>query len=591
MNVSSYLEAFLMVYGWETYFIIYLALAASGLFIYPLVRMLIDQYIEFQSSSEYAGQNYIRSAIASIVIMILVFIFALTPMVPVSFEKTVVKTVCDKADVSVNEFNSKSSRIYFKQSSTKAPILPYMAMVIGQGLNAVIYRNAPCALDITDLQNNALNVSLDNAGPDAPGLMKETDRYMNECQTKIRKIIDDLEGNKAYSQPTNQWYREKVREVSEKNRGFWYDTFHTDKLSQEEELEILKSPDSELVANYFFTGNVPAELKPAIDGLNADGPVVGFNGADNGSAMQGKDTPPSCADWWRGGSGGQGLRTRVAKGLSDDLVKRTIKANGLTGIAECREIPRPGPGGVGYNIPPNIQRCRQAVIQAIANGDGDLYIRQLLVAQQGMHASDRPISSGEEDTLTAMVASAVGASILSKWLGVDLSGGIAGTLVAFYSMLWLLKLLLRYLVPFAEMSVYMFWGIFMVVGGFSGRTIIKGMILIISLIILPSLWALMAHLDDKLYAAMYANGGGGVFNRIILDVASAIFQIGIVYVLFHVVSLAGGGDASGAIGGNKDAGQLSNKLGANVSGVAIRGARQTGNYIKGKVGNWIKPGK
>lgn len=548
MNVSSYLEAFLSVYGWETYYTIYLALSVSGLFLYPLCRAVLEQYIEHQSSSQsdqgYASNYPMRSILVNIIAMMLIFVTALVPMVPISFDKTVVKTVCESADIGVNQFNENSGKTYFSTTSTRVPMFPWVAMSIGQGLNAVIYNQTPCVLDLTETQKSMLDADLHNAENPAE-LQAEKSRYLRECQTKINRLIDELNGEKTYSEATNKWFKDKVREISKEQRSWWEDLFRTDKLQDYEVLQILKSPDSELIKRYFFSQNVPEELKPVVLGLNAEGAVEGVTGLSNGNDFQGNATPPSCADWWRG-QGDGGLRGRLVKGLSDDVMYKVMISSNHTGPKECRMTPN---GVYGYTSLGTPASCRKAIIDKIAKGDEDNFTRKLLFSIQGAPVRDSVLTEGDGGALTLAISGAISASILSKFVGVDLSGGIIGSITSFYGMMFILKLLLRYLVPLAEMAVFMFWGIYMVLGGLSGRALIKGMMLIIALTIIPSLWAVVSHLDDQLWEAMYGTTGVlDPFNMILLDTASTIFQFAIIYVLFYIVSLAGGGDASGALG-------------------------------------------
>ena len=52
MNVSSYLEAFLTMYGWEFYYILFLLLMLTGLFLYPLLRNFCAIYIDYLGNPE-----------------------------------------------------------------------------------------------------------------------------------------------------------------------------------------------------------------------------------------------------------------------------------------------------------------------------------------------------------------------------------------------------------------------------------------------------------------------------------------------------------------------------------------------------------
>ncbi len=96
MTVSSYLEAFLTMYGWDMYYVFYLLFASIGLFLYPYLRILNDVYIGYVSGSEYAGTNYLRQLMASILMATLVFFIALVPIMSIELNSATVQSVCVK---------------------------------------------------------------------------------------------------------------------------------------------------------------------------------------------------------------------------------------------------------------------------------------------------------------------------------------------------------------------------------------------------------------------------------------------------------------------------------------------------------------
>ena len=151
----------------------------------------------------------------------------------------------------------------------------------------------------------------------------------------------------------------------------------------------------------------------------------------------------------------------------------------------------------------------------------------------------------------------------------------------------------------------------MVIGGLRGTTMLKGMFIIIALCIVPGLWVIIDHLDDHLWSAMGMNEWG-LFNRAMLDITTGMFYFGIMYVVFFIFNLAGGGDASAAVrgsGGNGMSNELGGGLGRNIgrgtgriSGWSIfgsekvqvnketngRGIVPTGGFIGKGIGNYAK---
>lgn len=591
MNVSSYLDAFLAVYGWESYYIIYLALSAMGLFLYPLLRASIEIYIEYASNrGSNRDHSVTKRLITTLIMMFAVFFISMIPMVEISFDKMRAKQVC-----SAGEAIKDANRLYnntklFETDSTKVPIIPWLAMAIGNGLSAVIYEVTPCTLDLTETLKSQMNVSLDNA-ENPHELKSELNRYMSECQAKIRTAILDIYNNKRNTE-FEKWFKEQIRNVSKDERGFWEDLFSTDKLKSHEELAILYSPDSELIKRIFFDGtaNPPAKLRAELDQLRlsfvANSPVTGFIGANNGSSVQGNETPPSCRDWWQGQAGSEGLRTRLVSALSDNIVARQ---GNVLGVEECRvKVQTSGNMLIGTQMP-NREACRRKIINDIYKGDENNYAKSILHSLQDDYTKESNISTMDEVKIGGLVVLDAVGQLIEKKTKIGLGNGVIQTIVSFYGTLYMLKLMLKNLLPMITMAIYMFWGIYMVVGAFKGETIIKGFILISSLMLAPSLWAVVEHLDDKLWEAMYggSSSGGNVMGMLVLDAATSLFQVAILFILFHMVALAGGGNASSAVNSNQSMAQgISTRFGGGMLGGGAenltKGVKSLGNRVIGK---------
>lgn len=245
--------------------------------------------------------------------------------------------------------------------------------------------------------------------------------------------------------------------------------------------------------------------------------------------------------------------------------------------------------------PEKMRSCKEEIVKQLYAGDEKQYTKQLLEFDQGNFAKDTVLTEQEKGSLRNAVTVAVGAALLSKFVDIDLAGGVLNTIVSFYASLYMLKLLLRHLLPMIMMTTYMFWGIYLVLGRMSMDAVIKGMILIICLNIIPGVWAVMEHLDDTLWQAMYGNEGtSSVFDTVLLDAASSAFFVASIFVLFYMVNMAEGVNATAAV---KDSQSQAHNISGNLGGAAGDSAARAGGKVAagarnlaGRAGRGIKGG-
>ena len=554
MNVSSYLEAFLTVYGWEVYYVLFVALAMTGLFLYPLLRGLLEILTDYLSDDGSNGSiDALPRAIITIAMAVVVFWFALVPMVKMDLHSTTVKTVCDKAAVSPEQMNnSGKGDPYFANTETRVPIMPWIAMMLGQGMNGIIYKAAPCTMDLSEAKKAQMNVNLTHS-EEYTDLKNEFRQFEGECHARAMNVMNQMRDGK-FGSNVQKWFVEQEQNAVKDERGFFRQIFSGGRNpSEEEKAKLLYFVDSPFIDQLFYEGGGSIARQPdmqrVMEGMNAEKPVVGYNGYTEAAYASGADgVPPKCGEWWKGGGGKEGLRTRLAKALTDS---HAMSMKDYAGIAACRpDFNSVGDGIPTEMTPANVQACKREIIQRIANGDEDNYTRQTLFYNHNNFAKDEVLSTGDAGMLAGAATAAVASTIFAKITGVDLSGGIIGTVTSFYITMFLLKLLMKFLLPMVLMAIYMFWGFYMVIGAMRGSTMVKGMFLIFGLTIVPSLWALFDHLDDKLWDAMYGTSGWtDMFEAILLDTASTIFYFASVMVWFYMINAAGGGDLSGAVKG------------------------------------------
>ena len=187
MNVSSYLEAFLSVYGWAVYRTMFLLFMMTGLFLYPILRSLIGLLIDFLSSGRNDATGYLKQAGVVVALSIAVFFFAMVPIVDMSFSKAKVQDICEVRRGTVEEVNnankqSSNAGRYFSITETRVPMMPWIAMRLGQGLNSIFYTSMPCVMHTADANRAALNVQTNDEALD-----KEFRDFTQQCCDRSKR--------------------------------------------------------------------------------------------------------------------------------------------------------------------------------------------------------------------------------------------------------------------------------------------------------------------------------------------------------------------------------------------------------------------
>ena len=605
MNVSSYLEAFLSVYGWAVYRTMFLLFMMTGLFLYPILRSLIGLLIDFLSSGREDAYGYLKQAGVVIALSIAVFFFAMVPVVEISFSKAKMHNTCGvdrNTAAAVNEGNKTGQgNKYFSITETRVPILPWIAMRLGQGVNGIFYTSLPCVMHISDANRAAMNVQTNDASLD-----QEFDEFMNQCHYKAVRIIKDIQAgvydNGRENGATQQWFNEElVKEANAKYRqggitgAFKKDYSKASDITPEQMNELTEFVDSDFIYKYFYSisdspiNNAPPAVQEALGKIpmtmRANRAVQALPGVNG-------DHLPTCAAWWKKGDGQQkSLRQRLLGELTHDA---TVRAAGTAaGIGDCQfKTGAISPTGGFLNPKSELENeagCKAKLEEALTKKESrvkgskeELMGRQVLLNYQGnrAHIKDMPTSGEDQGKTFLLSLGALAVGVIQTLTGVDLSGGMIGTVVSFYLSVFLLKLMLKFLLPMVVMTVYMFWGVYMLMGELRGSTLVKGMVAIFSLTIIPGLWAIADHLDDKLWDAMYDSWIDSPIQMILLDAASGIFYLGIMMVVFYLINLAGAGDAGSALAGvHGRAGSLADKTG------------QTGTASAGKGWKWFASGQ
>lgn len=585
MTVSNYLEAFLSVYGWAVYYTFFLLIGVTGLFLYPLLRSLLTILTEYLSGEGYDGIGYLKQAFVILALNMLVFFLALVPIVRISFDKTEVRDICDTAKHSVedvNALNAHEGKKYFTLTDARVPLLPWLAMRLGQGFNSVVYKQLPCALHTADANKTVLGLETGDEVLD-----QEFSAFIDQCHRPAVNIVKNiLDG--GYDQKTqdngkiSEWLNNELVEFA--NKRFGKKFFGRKKLSDEEFDEIVNFVDSGFIMDYLYSSTSPfvtgphKELSGIPKSMRASKAVAGFSGSPEGL--------PTCREWWLDNN--KGLRKRLVNSLTDDAVLKIASNNNIPGCQ--RDIGNYGYHGAAasYGGVVNKEECLAIIRQRVnvgitsvdsqdpsnqnsgkANEYGDGLMRTILSAYQSnkVHEKEGLLQADENAVFTVFSLAGAAAIYYLKAFGVDLAGGALSAVTSFYASIYMLKIMLRFLVPMIIMVIYMFWGVYVLIGEMRGSTVVKGMLTIFSATIIFGLWSIADHIDDKLWDAMYGSRWGSPFAMILLDATSGIFYFIICSAVFYMVNLAGGGEPGGMLGGGQQqASGLSRNIGSGTTG-------------------------
>ncbi|MDO4642772.1 MAG: hypothetical protein Q4A74_02920 [Cardiobacteriaceae bacterium] len=584
LNVSNYLDAFLIVYGWSVYYVLFLLICVSGFFLYPLLKGFAGILTEYLSGG-YRGMNFIKQALITLGAVAIIYFLAIVPVVEISLDATKVGNICGAADKKVIDMNSKAGGgSYFSVTKAHVPILPWIAMRLGQGMNGTIYSELPCALDITDLNKKMLSLSYADADK-ATELDQEYRQFARECTLKAGEYIQKIRAGEYDNGEENgkvrKWFNDQYVNYLNKNKKKYkgLGTYGGDGLQPSEEIEkaVLYFDDSEFLYEMFYSDNSPMKTDATVSKelgnipatMHAQNAIPGFSG-ENGL--------PKCGTWWREAAGDKpSLKNRLIDALSNDMIKKVASD---VGPESCRRRIRSNTSFDSLNLPAlNPEACKEEIEKAM-NSTDDEFRDKLLSYQQGNTIQDSPINGADAVGLTLATAGAVGLAIVSSIFHIDLASGLIGSVVSFYGGIWIFKLMLKFLIPMVFMTACMFWGLYIVLGEMRASTLIKGMLLLFSLSIIPGLWFIMDHLDDRLFEAMH--GGGLIhnpFEMLLLDAASGMFYFLMPMVVFYMQNLAGVGDPGQAFAGAQREGQ---NIGKGVGGNMGQGF--------GKGGKWLMVG-
>ncbi len=577
MTVSGILEGYLTIYGWQVYTSIFLLLVATGAVLYPVARIVFDAALLYGEG----GNNPItgaRSLIVRLAIYMLVLILGLVPIVPLNLTAVYVQNPCAREGLAALgqkvEFIKNNEYGFGEVRDARVPLLPYLAMILASGFNAVMNKAIPCVQDLTHL-SLAMNTVNFSQAENPAALRAAVDRFEQECGQRAQRLaVGFLSGE----------YGDSFQKYMEKRLNQYAD-------HEAERRVQLAYFGSKFYLENFYTPcgsggdpNTPeGKLCGMIVPLRAQNPVDGFpydaardTDVSQYQAATGQGLP-TCEEWWSDPA--HGLRTQLIEAGGASLKSQSMALN----LSTC----------------PVAALLPEGLCTLIASQMNDIQDARDAVVQQMLLSSKRTLLGDKTPEITTGNMLLGGALFAFSDVGQAVAAHAASYMVAIY----LMKLGSSLLQPFLLMAVFLLWGVYLVIGELRGMILIKGMMLIFVFSILPSIWAFADHVDDLLFLTLYPDTQAfsmtnipkalltehSTLERILLTFVTGVFYLFLPLLMLYLVAAAGGPSGASSMA-DVAVGNPARGIGDIGSG-SIRGARLGGGIASKAVSAAVTRGK
>lgn len=581
MHTSSYLEAFLSVYGWMMYNTLYELFAMTWLLFLPFMKLGFLTFIDTLSDSANRYGQF-KKGIITFVLMLFALFLAVVPLDTITVQGATVNGICASMEI-----NDKASYDYLKNhyrfdvaESGKVPLLPSLAMRIGAGTNNVIYRALPCAQDV-----NKFATVMKMSEVTKPELAQSILRFNEECAIPARNRLNDLESKapKTYGKMLEQFKKDDdytdFKERSYVNSKLYRIAMNPD-MGQIGGL--VDAEEQNVVKEIFENGTGKGDPLYSADRVTE----VASNNPDNSQLQQANNSgPASCLEWWE-----KRLYPDLKDNISDDVAsKLSMSSSFNVNSNDCLDYSQITFNRQGYAVPKlgikggDIYDKKKCISNAETTYGKKFYDDLVYYGITNVNRANT-LALSREDRKNAETIGALGVvgAVLSVFTGkADVLGAIADNAVNFYAQMFFFRVLLQLLQPMLLMGIFAFWGVYLIIADYRWETILKGLILIFIISLLPGLWAITQYLDATLWHALYPDvdslavavkrQSGNYVERLLLDAASTVFNIIFPLILMYLVNEAGGGRPGAALAVANGQAENIGRTGGRMAGGATSG--------------------
>ena len=594
MHVSSYLEAFLSVYGWMMYNTLYDLLGMTWLVFLPFMKLGITTFIDTVADS---GNSYaqFKKGLITFLLMVAALVLALVPLDKVTVKNATVNAVC-KMHTKIEDPHQtlKDDYRFDIDEGGKVPLLPSLVMRIAAGFNNAIYETLPCATDV-----NKFAAVMQISEITDPELQKRADSFHEQCAIPARNRLLEFQKKapKTYG---------KVLEQFKKDDG--YDDEKETRFVNSKLYKLMMQPDMGSIG-----GMIDAEEKNDVeqilqsgtaqgDPLYSDGRVtnVESDNPDNSKMQQATNSgTSSCLKWWE-----EDLYAAIDKDVIKDagfrLASGTRDYQSSKCFASSTELSDAFNNNIVDDSIRNVYKkddCIKAAEEKYGD-NGKKFHDDLVYSSINNVNNSSSLSLNRSDRQAVGTISTLGivGSVLSIFTGSNVLSTVADNAANFYASMFFYSVLLQMLQAMLLMGIFCFWGIYLIVADYRWETILKGLILIFIISMMPSLWATTQYLDSALWHALYPDlselstamrrTNQNYVERLSLDAASTVFNVIFPLILMYLVTEAGGGKPGQAIQASSSRAEGVGRAGGNMVGGATSGAGRDTKNAMDKVRDW-----
>ena len=593
MHTSSYLEAFLSVYGWMMYNTLYELFAMTWLLFLPFMKLGFFTFIDTLSDSANRYGQF-KKGIITFVLMIFALFLAVVPLDPIKVEGTTIIPHCKAEEVAnrkpliIGKEPQKEKSFYGFDVTEKGkvPLLPSLVMRIASGTNNVIYQSMPC---VPSVRNFAMVVKTSEVTN--PALQKEMKIFDEQCAVPTRdrmnriaaetpktyqKILDwskEQDKNKIYSSKKE---KNEYTDLREKNYpgSKMYQIFMSGNLS---EIGSIVEPTEKDRFNEIMLGSNPQE-----NAFRSSDSVEGVVSDDQDASQKQHNSNTGtvkCSDWWE-----QKLYPNLKSNASNDVALRLARDEAFKD--SCHK--QVWLSNMNVKKAYDAESCQKVVNKA--SGDENFIDEVVFRMITNLNDSGMAMHQEDRDTVETIGTLGIIGAVFSAFVGLGDSvfSDITNNTASFYAQMFFYRVVLQMLQPMLLMGIFTFWGIYLIIADYRWETILKGLILIFIISLMPGLWAISQHLDNALWQALYPDvntlaelanrSNKNYVERILLDAASTMFNVIFPLILMYLVNEAGGGRPGAAFqstqGSAENIGGTSGRMAGSSAGGAVNTAER-----------------
>lgn len=558
VHVGSLLEIYTTMFGWSLYNTFYEVLSITGVLYFPFLMALYKHWKEplMSQNGKDAAVTSQRRMQYAVVSMILIFSFAVLPVIDLNLDDITYHKACsDGGATLVKENTTGGEDTKYANNigndvagATKIPMFWWFLLSFSSGINNAASSNVACFQDLKGLDEQLRNLTL----KDEP-LRQEYFRFANECFLPAKsRYLDALKGQ--YGEDHQAYV------VGQRNAIIGDD--EADPFFIGSQL-YLQSPGF-----YNWDNQTPSNCTTQLSkcSFRAQKPVsnwpylavrdVNHSEADVTNGLPGM---PYCDEWWdtvQNGADGQplALKTKLLNSIEASQVSVADWDPNSSLLDNVGTMIENG----WARFPFNEDRLEELIISRYVDKD------RPVILDNSLRDTDLGLAAGGGAVAGTLAAVAVGAAELpvvafgAAYAAID----IANSLKDFYLTLYILKSAAPMAQAVILMMMYGLMIFYLVMSEYEIDSILLMTFLILAIRFFTPLWDIADYLDAQLFTAMYPDpfdNLGTVFtqgiNRLMLDMVLTVTYILVPVILIGVMGIAGvhvGKAAAGmdAIGSN-----------------------------------------